>query len=232
MGRLWLIYDGETQLGAPAATIQVGCGRQEHRITVFVDGSDTINHYTLLNGAPQWITVSRVRNSVTVVLPDNTGPAMRFGAVRFDHNMDSSKSVTLTFAQEAQEYTIAVSGNGEPADEIQFDTLLNQDDRDSESETVSVACGGGVEDYTIRSVLEFERALPSDNYRMVPYDGGLKVTKTSPTELLVTNYGKISLSDDMYYEIVLAHRNNPRSVARIRVTYAQEPASSGFSLDD
>lgn len=212
--------------------MQVGCGRQEHRITVFVDGSDTINHYTLLNGAPQWITVSRVRNSVTVVLTDNTGPAMRFGSVRFDHNMDSSKSITLTFAQEAPEYTIAVSANGEPADEIRFNTLTGQDDQDSETTVLDVSCEGGVKDYTVRCVLEFEKTPSSQNYRMVPYDGGLKVVKSSPTELSVTNYGKVSLSDDMYYEIVVAHRNNPRSTARVRVAYTQEPTSSGFSLDD
>lgn len=200
-------------------------------MTVFVDGSSSINHYTM-EVSVDWITVDRVRNYITMSIAENTSPSDRFGMVKLTHNLDADRHVTVIFMQSAPTYTVSVSRDGEESPEVVFSTLYGQNDQDSETEEIDVECVGGTEDYMVRGVLEYSRASENLPYRVTPYDGGLKVAKTSPSKLSITNYGKIPSADDMYYDVVLAHRNSPRSTARVRVSYRQDASDGGFSLDD
>lgn len=231
MARLWVTYDNETQLSAPVNSIFIDCGRQEHNITVFVDGSDTINHFTM-TVSDGWITANRIRNSVSVIVKENAGLFDRVGKLTFRHNMDADKVVEIVLVQSPHDYTIAVQQNGEDVDEITFTTLMNRDDQDSEEQTVDVVCGGGLEDYRIGKVYEYAKKTPSDNYRLVPYDNGLKLKKIGNGTLSITNFGKLSSLYDVYYNVTLSHRNNYRSVCTLKVSYASDDIGSGFELAD
>lgn len=229
MSKLQLIYDETLLPDAPVENIQLDCGRQEHHITVLVDGSDTINHFTM-NVSDSWITVNRIRNSITVIVKENAGLFDRVGKLTFRHNMDANKVVEIVLMQKPQEYTISVQQDGEDVDEITFTTLMDAYDQDSEEQIVDVVCEGGLEDYRIGKIYEYAKKTPSDNYKMIPYDNGLKLTKIGNNILSITNFGKLSSFYDVYYNITLSHRNNYRSVRTLKVSYAADDIIGGFDL--
>ena len=225
-----MIYDSELELSGLANVISIGSGQEAHTVTVVVDGSENINHFWL-SCSDDWITVSRTRNSITLLFNENMALTERFGRVKFTHNMDSDLSVILTFVQEVPLYEVNAKEMDNDIDEIEFDTLLGVNDPEFQKKKIEIECKGGLCDYRIRNIVEYAKRDSSQGYRIVPYDRGLKVTKIGTDVLSVTNFGKISPYRDMYYEIILAHRNNFNAVKRIKVTYRPEPGS-GFELDE
>lgn len=230
---LSVTYDNEEVLSNPLNVINVGIERQEHSIMVEVDGSDTVNHFTV-TCEEDWVTLRRVRNSITMIVNANTGPYERSAYIRFQHNMDADARITLILNQDRPVYKITTMLGKDEVDTIVFGKLFGPEDPDSETETVTVECIGGLCDYLVRGVVQMAKSPTSTRYRLVPYDNGVKVVKTSPSLLKVTNFGKISKYDDMYYEIVLGHMNNLTVTKRIKVVYKDKgkDEGSGFELDD
>ena len=230
MSKLQLTYDETLLPDAPVENIQLDCGRQEHYIKVKVDGSENINHFTV-SCDDDWITVKRLRNDINIVVSENTTSSDRFGRMVFTHNLDAEKQIYLILAQSKPHYALSASVGGDVADSVMINTLLGHDDDECETACVEITCEGGLEDYIIRTVVEYARPRESDGYRLVPYDNGIKVVKANDHELNIVNFGKISKYNDMYYEVIIAHRNDFNTICRIKVRYSDE-GGSGFEIDD
>lgn len=215
--------------------------------TVFVDGSDLLNHFNVTCKS-DWLTMKRVRNSITFVAKPNVTLNDRAAIIEFTHNLVADAYVRISIKQNKAEYTITADNTN-----ILFNTLLDKDCADKEVETVNVSAVGGWRDYGISPVLELARNagegalddigddwptsvddIKADNYYTVKYDQGIKITKIDRNVLEITNYGKLSLYDKVYYVIKLYHLNDPSQVVEIYVGYinSNENNGTGFDLDD
>ena len=230
MASLKLTYDNEQELSNPVNVINIDFGRQEHTLTAVVDGSENINHFAV-SCTDSWITVKRLRNNISLVIAENTTSSDRFGRLLFTHNLDSDKHMYVMFMQAKPSYAIHATIDEREIDSVEINTLLGYDDDESETVSIDIECEGGLGDYMVRSVVEYARQRETDGYRLVPYDNGIKVVKASDHELQVMNFGKISKYNDMYYEVILAHRNDFNTVRRIKVRYSQD-SGSGFEIDE
>lgn len=128
------------------------------------------------------------------------------------------------------------------------DKLINE-----ESVTIKVSAIDGFEDFGVKAVTEFVRNagkgvlvdvdenwpgsaedIMADNYKMANYDGGLKIHKIDKQTLEITNYGKISLFDKVFYILKIYHVNNPNNMVEIHIGYinSNENNGTGFGFDD
>ena len=208
--------------------ISVGYGQTILDATVFVDGSDLINHFKLSCDS-DWVKIKRLRNSIELVVTKNNSLKERIASLSFTHNLDREVYINLNIKQAACEYGISVNKS-----EIVFDTLLDSDDVDKEICDVIVTTTNGIEDFGIGSVVErvdVDGDGVGDNDYVIKYDNGLKLTKVGTSILRITNYGRVFLQDDVYYTITLYHKNNPRSTAKIVIRYTDSGTNNELGFD-
>lgn len=218
MSSLFVTYDNDLELSGFIETLELGFERQEHSMNVIVDGSPYVSHFSV-SCDQDWVVFHRVMNSITIVVNENTTPRERFATMVFKHNMDRNSVMRVNIRQAKPEYSVNAMQNGLEVESVQFSTLLGVNDPERESEALDIKCLGGLRDYRVRVVNEYAKVSDESGYRIVPYDGGLKTVKVGTDRLWIVNYGKISPYDDMYYDVVLSHRNDMRSTKRIKVTY-------------
>lgn len=206
--------------------INIGYEEAISNVTVYVDGSDLINHFHI-ECYDNWITIKRLRNEIEIVFAKNDGYDVRTGSIIFHHNLDSSVYVSFVINQAVCDYSISVD-----TDEIEFDNLLDSTDPVNEERTITVTTANGSCDFIVPSIIEYAKNEDDENYFIVRYDKGLKLKKLSNSQLKIINYGKVSLYYDNYYVIKLCHRNNPKSNVQITVRYAPNNNETGFELGD
>lgn len=206
--------------------LNIGYEQTIFNSVVYVDDSDLINHFHV-ECYYSWIYIKRLRNSVEIIFAKNDTCETRVGCITFHHNLDINTYVSFIVNQSPCDYSISVD-----VDEIQFDTLLDQTDENSEVYAVNVTTTNGSCDFIVPSIVEYAKNENDVDYFPIKYDNGLKLTKLSNSELSITNYGKVSLYYDNYYVINLCHRNNPKSNVQITVRYTQNNNETGFGLAD
>lgn len=212
--------------------ICVGYGQTILNTTVIVDGSEILNHFKVTCDS-KWIKIQRLRNLVTIVIAKNCSLESRLGVIEFVHNMDSNIFIRLSVEQIAAEYNISVD-----QDLVQFDTLLDKTDDDSERCEIKVTAYNGMCDFCVGPIAKYAKNIGEDNYYSVTYDNGIdvvkKINENNEKVVEIFNYGKVSLYDYTYYIVTLYHINNPRSTVQIRVDYADalENNQTGFDFSD
>jgi len=208
--------------------ISIGYGQTALNATVFVDGSDLINHFKLSCDS-DWVNIKRLRNSIELVVSKNNSLKERIASLSFTHNLDREVYINFKIVQAACDYGISVNKS-----EIVFDTLLDSDDVNKEICDVTVTTINGIEDFGIGSVVErvdVDGDGVGDNDYVIKYDNGLKLTKVGTNILRITNYGRVFLQDDVYYTITLYHKNNPRSTAQIVIRYTDSGTNNELGFD-
>lgn len=208
----------------------MGIGYEQNVLnaTVFVDGSDLINHFSVICDS-NWVKIKRLRNSIELVVSKNNSLSPRIAGLTFTHNLDKNVYINLNITQAACVYDISVDKT-----QIVFDTLLDEDDVDKEVCDVTVTTTNGIEDFGIGSIVEkvdVELDGNDDNDYVIKYDNGLKLTKVNKNLLRITNYGRVFLEDNAYYIITLYHKNNPRSTAKIVVRYTDSGTNNELGFD-
>lgn len=211
--------------------INIGYEEALSKATVYVDGSDLINHFHI-ECYDNWITIKRLRNEIEIVFAKNDGYDVRTGSITFHHNLDSSVYVSFIINQDVCDYSISVD-----TDVIEFDDLLDRMNEEQEivkeeERIITVTTTNGSCDFIVPSIIEYAKNEDDENYFIVRYDKGLKLKKLSNSQLKIINYGKVSLYYDNYYVIKLCHRNNPKSNVQITVRYAPNNNETGFELGD
>ncbi len=211
--------------------MEVGYEQSILNCTVYVDDSDTINHFDISCDS-NWVEIRRIRNEITLIITKNCAIDDRVATLQFTHNVDSDKYVTISIKQAASEYPIEID-----QEIVEFNDLLDSSDNNEEHVDITVTTQNGICDFGIGPVVEYAKNI-SDGDNTVPYvvmnDKGLKLTKIGKNILRITNYGKVSLYDYNHYIITLYHRNNPRSNVKLKVIYnnSTENNQSGFSFGD
>lgn len=208
----------------------MGIGYEQNVLnaTVFVDGSDLINHFSVTCDS-NWVKIKRLRNLIELVVTKNNSLSPRIAGLTFTHNLDKNVYINLNITQAACIYDISVDKT-----QIVFDTLLDEDDVDKEVCDVTVTTTNGIEDFGIGSIIEkvdVELDGNDDNDYVIKYDNGLKLTKVNKNLLRITNYGRVFLEDNAYYIITLYHKNNPRSTAKIVVRYTDSGTNNELGFD-
>ena len=66
----------------------------------------------------------------------------------------------------------------------------------------------------------------------IPYDNGLIINKIGKMEVEIINFGKISLYNQICYEMTIYHKNDPSQYKVITLQYKQEDTQKGFTFDD
>lgn len=229
MATIGIKFQNNTYINTDMSNYDFECGyaQGEYNITVLCDGSEFINHFTLISDESyNWITIHRDRNYITLVIKENCGLKERMGRLVFKHNLDDNAVFTFEIYQAARVYEIT-------ADKFQiiFDALLAQQDNDKIVEIVNISTEGGLEDFGVKPVKEYVRNEIDANYKEIHYDNGLRLTKLNNTQLQIENFGQVSMYDYVYYIITLYHRNDPSSTWEIRVEYT-EPHNTDLSFDD
>lgn len=208
--------------------IDIGYEQNVLNATVFVDGSDLINHFSLTCDM-DWVKIKRLRNSIELVVAKNNTLSSRIAGLTFTHNLDKNVYINLNITQAACDYYISVDKT-----QIIFDTLLDEDDADKEVCDVIVTTTNGIEDFGIGSIVEKVdvglNGNDGDDYT-IKYDNGLKLTKVNTNLLRITNYGRVFLEDNSYYIITLYHKNNPRSTAKIEIRYTDSGTNNELGFD-
>lgn len=125
-------------------------------VTVYVDGSDLINHYSVNCHSP-WIDIERVRNLLRIIIGKNNTLDDRISVIEFTHNLDADKHISFEVRQMACEYKIEVD-----KDYILFDTLLDQEDSPSSQETITITTKNGVQDFGIAPVVQYAKNFDVD----------------------------------------------------------------------
>lgn len=209
----------------------VGYEQQILDTTVYVDGSDLINHFNITCDS-NWIEIRRVRNKITLIIKKNNLIEDRVGLIEFTHNLNSDLYINISIRQTVCEYPISIN-----PENILFEPLLDADDPEKTVETIHVTTENGICDFGIGTINEYGRNYVNGAYEgfySIPYDNGVKLRKIDKQTLEITNYGKASLYDDIYYLITLYHVNNPKSNVRLRIDYVDsyDDNQNGFSLGD
>lgn len=137
----------------------IGYEQNIFNVTVVVDGSDIINHFSVETNN-KWINIKRMRNELTIVIDKNITLNGRYGVFTFKHNLDSDVFIKFTIWQESCDYNISVD-----KDYILFDTLLDYDDEDKTEEIINVTTLNGMCDFAIGPVVEYARNFDYRQYR-------------------------------------------------------------------
>lgn len=195
-------------------------------LTVLCDGKDFINHFTIArDGGSGWIAIHRNRNYIRLVINENFGLSERNGKLTFKHNLDKEVFFEFNIKQSGCKYTIDCEEH-----DIELNTLLDTDE-DREFHKVKVKVVGGFYDFGIKPVKQFVINGNGVPEREVVYDNGLSLTKLDNEQLLITNFGKVSMYDNVRYVLTLYHRNNPSITTSINIEYGSVD-NNGISFDD
>ena len=207
------------------------CNKADFVFDVVVDGSPTLPNYNVIYDGPSLI-LKRVGNNVYVTIPDNVSSKGKEFKIYFSHNMFPSKNYTVYISQPGKVYEILMRSPhtiSEPADSLVFNAqnLFGKTDPNSESWRIHMTCDEGYNDFGVEEIEEYI----SDTGTRIPYDGGLSVVKTGNNMLTITNYGRISMHDNVDYVIKVYHKNDRNAKKTITIRYNTD-TDSGFDFGE
>ena len=202
------------------ANWEEGTNTNKKMFTVTIDGKTTGGGFRYDTGEDDWFDVILTDNTFTVIAKENFNLYERNGYITIHHNCirGDSGEVTVFVNQSAVECNISVS------DEI-IEFVSNSPEVSKKEIMVTVT--GGNEKYFIKSFKKYSsEIIPSDGNaentntmnKVIPNDKGIKLEK-SDNKLIITSYGRTSLKNGQFYEIIVAHEDDSEQTAKILVTY-------------
>ena len=216
-------------------------------LTVIVDDNVNLCNYTFKNDIRKYnsfVTVKCTRNLIELNISQNTTSYDRNYTLTLVHKLNEEIVFPIFITQPAPNYSLFIS-----SDNIELQKFLKQDDIKNaeqypQKEIIKVTATGGLNDFGIKPVKEYKynldelqcRKYENDNAikHQIPYDNGLIINKIGKMEIEIKNFGKISLYDQICYEITIYHKNDPSKYKVIILEYKEdkEDTKKGFTFDD
>lgn len=221
-------------------------------LTVIVDDNENLCNYTFQNDIRKYnsfVTVKCTRNLIELNISQNTTSYDRNYTLTLVHKLNEKIVFPIFITQPAPTYNLSVDINSE-TDIIELKKFLNREDMFDENnkkiypeiKIITVEATGGLNDFGIKPIKEYKYNLDELQYRkyendtvikhQIPYDNGLIINKIGKMEIEIKNFGKISLYDQICYEITIYHKNDPSKYKVIILEYKEEDTKKGFTFDD
>jgi hypothetical protein len=125
---------------------------------------------------------------------------------------------------------------------IELKKFLTKSEIYPEIKYIKVEATGGLNDFGIKPIKEYKYNLNDLKDRtyendipvkyQIPYDNGLIINKIGKMDIEIKNFGKISLYDQICYEMTIYHKNDPSKYKVITLEYKEEDTKKGFTFDD
>lgn len=212
--------------------LEIEANKAKLPLEVGINGDYTINDFDI-DYSTEITEIHRVRNIVDVIIQANQTNKERYSSIVFKHRMDPEIMVLLTITQKPNDFSIYLSETqyGEYSNEIEleFGTLLCQDDKEVDTKDVYVHCPHGK--WFVSEVKEFaKRSNEYDEFSSVGYDGGLSIRQDiSENKITIDSFGQANLYYEFYYVVYIKNRMDVyNSIATITIRYKNNLSNFSF----